>query len=402
MTMHLDVKSLAALDNYFGRLVSTSRIPGWTAIVARHGEIEYTSSGGLANAAEGRPMRTDSIFKSFSLSKPITSVAFMTLVEQGLVGLNDPVAEYIPSFARSRVYRDGWVVDPVTEGLVEPVRIWHLLTHTSGLGYGFHHTHPVDHLYIEAGYGWGSPEGVGLAEAVDHWAELPLRFQPGTGWNYGLSTDVLGRVIEVVSGKSFGEFLRETLFEPLGLRDTAFHVPASAKDRYAAMYTPGPDGIELVAPMSAYPTEDPILLSGGGGLYTTAEDYTKFLGLLANDGRIGSDQLISPMTVESMRTNHLPGDAVLGSFPSLLGVPAITDAMPAAGFGLGFLVMKSPGQSHVLTRAGEYSWLSAGSANFLVDPSTGVSAIVVPQIFPSRVLPMFSRLRQFVYQAYRW
>ncbi|MCM6779057.1 beta-lactamase family protein [Nocardia sp. CDC159] len=402
--MHVDAARLSALDTYFGRLVADNKIPGWAAIVARHGEVLYTSQGGLANAAEGRPMRTDSIFKSFSLSKPITSVAFMMLVEEGLVGLNDPVAQYIPSFARSRVYRDGWVVDPITQGLVEPVRIWHLLTHTSGLGYGFHHTHPVDHLYIEAGYGWGSPEGVGLAEAVDHWAELPLRFQPGTGWNYGLSTDVLGRVIEVVSGRTLAEFLRERLFEPLGLRDTGFHVPASEKDRYAAMYTPGANGIEPVGPMSAYDTEDPILLSGGGGLYTTADDYTKFLGMLANDGRVGSgsDYLISPMTVESMRTNHLPGDVALGDFHSLWGVPAIGDAMPAAGFGLGFLTMLSPGQSHVLTRPGEYAWLSAGSANFLVDPSTGVSAIVVPQIFPSRVLPMFSRLRQFVYQSYRW
>ncbi|MGY0020178.1 serine hydrolase domain-containing protein [Streptomyces sp. cg35] len=401
--MELRVDRLAGLGDYFGRLTDEGKIPGWSAMVSQHGETKYESSGGMANIAAGIPMQADSIFRTWSMSKPMTSVAFMTLVEKGLVGLNDPVADHLPAFAGQRVYRAGLPASPITEGLVEPMRMWHLLTHTSGLGYGAHQSHAVDTLYVNQGHTVEPPAGTDLAEAVETWASVPLRFQPGSAWNYGVSTDVLGRVIEVISGKRLDVYMREALFEPLGMTDTAFLVDPSKKDRYAEIYSPTADGgIEHNAPASVYNTEDPVFLSGGGGIYTTVADYMKFLGMLANNGKVNStsEQFLSPLTVESIRSNHLPGNVPLGNGFGSWAVPAVNELMPASGFGLGFMTVTQPQESHMLTRKGEYFWLSMSSANYFIDPSSGVSALVSPQLYPSRTLPITNRLRQFVYQAF--
>ncbi len=401
--MELRTDRLDGLGRYFGRLTAEGRIPGYSAMVSQHGSVVYESSAGMANIAEGIPMTADSIFRTWSLSKPMTSMAFMKLVEDGLVGLNDPLADYLPAFRDQRVYRTGLPAAPVTEGLLEPIRMWHLLTHTAGLGYGAHQSHPVDTLYVNQGYTVEPPAGTSLAEAVDAWASFPLRFQPGTAWNYGVSTDVLGRVIEVVSGKRLDVFMRESFFEPLGLKDTGFRVEARSKDRYAEIYSPTADGgIEHNPQASLYNTEDPVFLSGGGGIYTTVADYMKFLGMMANNGRIGtgSDHYLSPLTVESARGNHLPGNVTLGSGFGSWAVPAVNELMPGAGFGLGFMTVESARDTHLLTRQGEYFWLSMSSANFFIDPASGVAALVSPQLYPSRTLPITNRLRQFVYQAF--
>ncbi|MCX4593245.1 MULTISPECIES: serine hydrolase domain-containing protein [Streptomyces] len=401
--MQLDADRLSALGEYFDRQVDDGKMPGWSCLVSQHGEVRYAAAGGMANIADSSPMKTDSVFRAWSLSKAMTSVAFMTLVEKGLVGLNDPVSDYLPSYADLRVYRSGMAEAPITEGLLEPMRIWHLLTHTSGLGYGSHQSHAVDTMYSGAGYALGVPAGVGLAGATEAWGSFPLRFQPGSAWNYGVSTDVLGRIIEVISGKRLDAYMRESLFEPLDLKDTAFHVDPNQAHRYAEIYTPAGESGGLNPLGLPVDTEVPVFLSGGGGIYTSAEDYIKFLGMLVNGGRIGSTSefVISPMTVESMRSNHLPGNVTLGSGYGHWPVPAINEVMKSVGFGLGFMTMLSPGDSHILTRAGEYAWLSASSTNFFVDPSSGVAALIVPQLFPSRTLPIMNRLRQFVYQSYR-
>lgn len=400
--MQLDTNRLAALGEFFDRLVDDGKMSGWTGLVSQHGEVKYAATGGMANIAESSPMKTDSVFRAWSLSKAMTSVAFMTLVEKGLVGLHDPVADYLPSYAELRVYRSGMAESPNTEGLLEPIRVWHLLTHTSGLGYGSHQSHAVDTMYSAAGYALGVPEGVNLAEATEAWGSFPLRFQPGSAWNYGVSTDVLGRLIEVISGKRLDVYMREALFDPLGLKDTGFHVDSQEAHRYAEIYTPAEGGglSPLGLPVD---TEAPVFLSGGGGIYTSAEDYLTFLGMLVNRGQIGSgsDFVISPMTVDSMTRNHLPGNVTLGSGYGYWPVPAINEVMNSVGFGLGFMTMLSPGNTHILTRAGEYAWLSASSTSFFVDPESGVAAIIVPQIFPSRTLPIVNRFRQFVYQSYR-
>jgi CubicO group peptidase (beta-lactamase class C family) len=399
--MELRADRLGGLGEYFGRLTAEGKIPGYSAMVSQHGELVYESAGGMANVAAGIPMTADSIFRTWSLSKPMTSVAFMKLVEQGAVGLNDPLADYLPGFRDQRVYRAGLPAAAITEGLLEPIRMWHLLTHTAGLGYGAHQSHAVDTLYVNQGYTVEPPAGTSLAEAVDAWASFPLRFQPGSAWNYGVSTDVLGRVIEVISGQRLDVFMRESFFEPLGLKDTAFRVDPRDKDRVAETYSPTADGgIQHNPQASAYNTEDPVFLSGGGGIFTTVADYMKFLGMLANNGRIGDDFYLSPLTVESIRGNHLPGNAKLGTGFGSWGVPAVNELMPGAGFGLGFMTVEEPLETHLLTRKGEYFWLSMSSANFFIDPESGVTALVSPQLFPSRTLPITNRLRQLVYQAY--
>ena len=222
-----DAARLARIDPHFARYVDDGRLPGWLLTVSRGGHIVHLSTYGQRDKEAGLPVELDTLFRIYSMTKPITSVAAMMLYEEGGFELKDPVSRFIPSFKDARVYTGGSALAPVTEPATEPVRIWHLLTHTAGLTYGFHHVHPVDAIYRAAGYEWGSPPGKNLAECCDDWAALPLVFQPGSEWNYGVNTDVLGRVVEVVSGQSLDEFFRTRIFEPLGMSETGFFVKAS-------------------------------------------------------------------------------------------------------------------------------------------------------------------------------
>src|SRR5437016_3401055 len=215
---------LQRIDRHFARYVDDGRLPGWLLAVTRAGRVVHVSTCGRRDVEASLPIELDTIFRIYSMTKPITSVAAMMLYEEGAFELKDPVSAFIPSFERARVFRGGSALRPVTEPVTEPMRMWHLLTHTSGLTYGFHYAHPVDAMYRAAGFEWGSPPDLDLAGCCDAWAALPLLFQPGTEWNYGVSTDVLGRVVEVVSGMSLDRFLRERVFEPLGMSETAFFV----------------------------------------------------------------------------------------------------------------------------------------------------------------------------------
>ena len=237
-----DAGRLTRIDDHFKQYVDDGRLPGWQIVVSRAGEVAYSSTYGKRNIEQNLPWKSDTICRMFSMSKPITSVAAMILYEEGKLQLKDPVAKYIPSFGESEVYRNGSFVSPVTEGLTEPMRIWHLLTHTSGLTYGFHNNHVTDALHRKAGFEWGIPKGMDLAACCDAWARLPLAFQPGTEWLYGVSTDVLGRVVEVVPGQSLDEFFRERILDPLGMTDTEFWVEGDKRDRFAELYFPKPTG----------------------------------------------------------------------------------------------------------------------------------------------------------------
>src|SRR5687768_501222 len=212
-----DASRLARLDAHFARYVDDGRLPGWLLLVSRKGHIVHLATYGQRDMEARLPVELDTLFRIYSMTKPITSVASMMLYEEGAFELKDPVHRFIPSFRDVRVYRSGSAIAPVTEPAVEPVRIWHLLTHTSGLTYGFHHAHPVDAMYRAAGFEWGSPPDLDLEACCDAWAALPLVFQPGREWNYGVSTDVLGRVVEVVSGMPLDRFLTERIFEPLAM-----------------------------------------------------------------------------------------------------------------------------------------------------------------------------------------
>jgi CubicO group peptidase (beta-lactamase class C family) len=240
-----DPARLDRIDRLFGRYVDDGKLPGWLIAVSRNGKLAHVSACGSRDLEAGRPVETDTLWRIFSMTKPITSVAAMMLHEEGAFELNDPVSRYIPAFADTRVFAGGSDLRPVTMPATEPVRVWHLLTHTSGLTYGFFRNHPVDALYRAAGFEWGSPKGADLAGCVDVWAGLPLLFQPGSQWHYSVATDVLGRLVEVASGQSLDDFFATRILGPLGMTETAFFADAERAPRLGAVYTPGPDGKAL-------------------------------------------------------------------------------------------------------------------------------------------------------------
>jgi CubicO group peptidase (beta-lactamase class C family) len=393
----LDADRLARLDRHFASYVDDGRLAGWMAVIARHGRIAHVATCGQRDREAGIAVETDTIWRIYSMSKPITSVAAMILYEEGGFELKDPVGRYIDSFRDQRVFHGGSARAPVTVPATEPVRIWHLLTHTSGLTYGFHYAHPVDAMYREAGFEWGSPGEVDLARACDAWASMPLLFEPGTGWNYSVSTDVLGRLIEVVSGETLDAFMASRIFEPLGMTDTGFFAPESEAGRLAALYGPGPDrrAVRLDA-FGRGATSAPQMLSGGGGLVSTAADYHRFTQMLINGGELDGVRLLSPRTVAYMTRNHLPGGADLEQIGQGTFAETTYDGV---GFGLGFSVMMDPVANKVLSSVGEFAWGGAASTAFWVDPVEDLTVSFFTQLLPSSTHPIRPQLKQLVYQA---
>jgi CubicO group peptidase (beta-lactamase class C family) len=385
-----DGRRLHRIDRHFARYVDDGRLAGWLAVVARHGRVVHVAYGGLRDVEAGLPVELGTVWRVYSMTKPITSVAAMMLYEEGAFELKDPVATFVPAFADARLFTGGSDLKPVTTPLTEPVRIWHLLTHTSGLTYGFHHAHPVDALYRRHGYEWTTPAGRDLAACCEQWAELPLLFTPGSEWNYGVSTDVLGRVVEVVSGQPLDVFLRERIFAPLGMTDTGFTAPP---ERVAALYGPGLVRNDALGDVILRP---PDCLSGGGGLVSTAADYQRFATLLLNEGELDGVRLLGTRTVQYMARNHLPGGADLEA----LGRPLFAETtFDGIGFGLGFSVVEDPVANRVLCSRGEIAWGGAASTAFWVDREEGITATFYTQLLPSSTYPLRSQLRQLVYQA---
>ena len=392
-----DADRLARIDTHFQQYIDDERLTGWQVVVSRHGEVVHHSTAGLRDVDAGTEWSDDTIVRMFSMTKPITSVAAMMLYEQGAFELKDPVSNWIPSFADSRVYRGGSAMKPITDPLTEPMRMWHLLTHTSGLTYGFHHQHVTDAIYRARGFEWGAPGGLDLAGVCDAWAAMPLAFQPGSEWNYGVSTDVLGRVVEVISGQSLDEFFAEHIFEPLGMTDTAFAVPDDQVDRAARLYSPHPaTGKAFVSPLETSPTETRGFLSGGGGLWGTAADYLRFCHMLLGGGALDGTRLLGSRTVDYMARNHLPGNADLEAF----GRPLFAEtSFDGVGFGLGFSVQLDPAAYRVLSSPGEYAWGGAASTAFWCDPVEDIAVVFLTQLLPSSTHPIRPQLKQLVYQA---
>jgi CubicO group peptidase (beta-lactamase class C family) len=393
-----DAGRLARIDTHFGRYVDDGRLPGWLALVARKGQIVHLSTCGQRDVEAAAPVELDTLWRIYSMTKPITSVAAMMLYEEGGFELKDPIARWLPSFADTKVYRSGSTVNPVLEAQIEPVRVWHLLTHTSGLTYGFHHATPVDAMYRAGGYEWGAPGKLSLADHCERWASFPLLFQPGSEWNYGVSTDVLGRLVEVVSGQPLDVFLRERIFEPLGMTDTDFFVPEADHDRLAALYVPSPTTRRAVRAdaMGQVAKAEPDFLSGGGGLVSSAADYHRFTQMLLGGGQLDGVRLLGTRTLRYMARNHLPGGADLEAF----GRPLFAEtSFAGVGFGLGFSVVQSPVDNKVLSSAGEFAWGGAASTAFWVDPAEEITALFLTQLLPSSTHPIRSQLKQLVYQA---
>jgi CubicO group peptidase (beta-lactamase class C family) len=393
-----DADRLARVDRLLDRYVDDGRLPGWLVLVARHGRVAHLATGGSADVEANRPVGVDTLFRIYSMTKPITSVAAMMLWEEGAFELKDPVHRFIPSFKDLRVYRSGSALNPGTEPASEPVRIWHLLTHTAGLTYGFHHAHPVDAMYRRAGFEWGAPPGTDLAACCDAWADLPLVFQPGTEWNYSVATDVLGRVVEVVAGTSLDRFFAERIFRPLGMTETSFWVDEADAGRLAALYSPSPKTGRIVRNdlMGKAALTPPTFLSGGGGMVSTAGDYHRFTRMLLNEGELDGARLLGPRTVRFMGRNHLPGGVDLETIGRPLFAETTYDGV---GFGLGLSVVLDPVANKVPASPGEVAWGGAASTAFWVDRAEGVTAVFLTQLLPSSTLPVRSQLRQLVYQA---
>jgi CubicO group peptidase (beta-lactamase class C family) len=287
------------------------------------------------------------------------------------------------------------VLEPITETL----RLWQLFAHTSGLTYGFMYNHPVDELYRRAGFEWGMPKDVDLGGMCDILAGLPLLFQPGTEWNYSMGLDVLGRVLEVVSGQSLDELLRTRLLEPLGMSETTWHVPDDKHHRLARLYGAHPATRQAIPldTMGDAAKHPPQAFLGGGGLQSTAHDYQRFVQMLAQGGELDGVRILSPRTVEFMSSNHLPNNADLTAF----GRPLFSEtAFDGVGFGLGVSVSLDPVKAKVPGNPGEFAWGGAASTAFWVDPADDLTVTFFTQLLPSSVHPIRSQLKQLVYQSF--
>jgi CubicO group peptidase (beta-lactamase class C family) len=393
-----DPNRLARIDAHFARYVDDGRLVGWHIVVTRRGQVVHSSVSGMRDREAGLPVEPDSLWRIYSMTKPLTSVAAMALWEEGAFGLDDEVSRWLPAFAEMRVYQKGSAQRPFTVPAAEPVRVWHLLTHTAGLTYGFMHTSVVDALYRAAGFEWGMPRGMTLAEVCDTFAGLPLLFQPGSAWGYSVATDVLGRLVEVISGKSLDAFLAERVLGPLGMTDTRWWVDEPEQPRLAALYTPAPDTGQAIRldGMARAAVICPVAHSGGGGLVSTAADYHRFTQMMLNRGELAGVRVLGSRTVGLMTRNQLPGGADLGRL-SVGGFAETT--FDGVGFGYGFAVMENPVPSRTHTSRGEYFWGGAASTTFWVDPTEEITALLFTQLLPSSTYLLRPRLRQLVYSA---
>jgi CubicO group peptidase (beta-lactamase class C family) len=394
----LDPTRLERIDAHFARYVDDGRLPGYQITISRRGRIPYLSSYGTADVEAGRAVETDTLWRIYSMTKPVTSVAAMMLYEQGEFDLTDPISRWLPEFAAPRVYVGGPATKPVTVPATEPIRVWHLLTHTAGLTYAFHRVHVTDEIYRRAGFDLGTPRGLDLAGCVDAWASLPLAFEPGTQWLYSVATDVLGRLVEIWSGQPLDEFFRSQIFQPLDMTDTGFFAPEPDHGRLSAMYVLPPGHTEKVrydalGEAFAHP---PQWLSGGGGLVSSSRDYLRFASMMLRGGELDGVRLLSPRTVRYMCRNHLPGGADLAE----CGWPLFAEARyDGAGFGLGFAVTDDPVKAKVVSSQGESYWGGMASTAFWVDPAEDLAVIFMTQLMPSSTYPIRPQLRQLVYQA---
>jgi CubicO group peptidase (beta-lactamase class C family) len=393
-----DARRLARIKPHFAKYVDDGRLAGWHIVVTRCGQVALSETYGMRDLPTGAPVETDTLWRLYSMTKAVTSVAAMMLFEEGAFELTDPISRWLPAFDSPRVYTKGSVRNPFTEPAVEPIRVWHLLSHTSGLTYGFFEESVVDGLYRAAGFGLDNDRGLDLAAVCNEYARLPLLFQPGTKWGYGASTDVLGRLIEVISGRSLEEFFAERILRPLKMDDTRWWVDGPDARRTATLYTAHPKtGRAVPLPSLGQKTfERPAMFAGGHGLVSTAADYHRFTQMLLREGELGGVRLLGPHTVRFMTRNHLPGGVDLQAFSS--GGFAETP-MAGIGFGLGFAVIENPIPTRVLSSVGQYYWGGLASTFFWVDPAEQLTAMLFTQLVPSSKWPLRPQLRQLVYQA---
>lgn len=391
----LNAERLKRIPAFFDPYIEKQKLPCVAVLVARGGQVAHLSFQGSTEMGGSRPIDEDTIYRIYSMTKPITSVAAMMLFEEGAIRLDHEVYRYIPEFQDVMVMGD----DGQLHKPARAMTVRDLFLHTSGLTYSFIMQHPVDALYRKQKLEYSNWQG-DLKSFCEALAKAPLVFSPGDKWNYSNSTDVLGRVVEVASGMSLDKFFQTRIFEPLGMTDTGFHVPASSVDRLMACYSRNPtDGVITLADAagaaSKYATA-PNVFSGGGGLASTIGDYFKFCLMLANSGELNGVRLLSPKTIEFMTMNHLPENKTLKD----MGDKTFSESrMDGSGFGLGWAVTTDVVATTQPGSAGTFSWGGMASTFFWIDPVEDLITIQMTQLMPSGAYPIRPQLQQLVYAA---
>jgi CubicO group peptidase (beta-lactamase class C family) len=379
------------LDKHY---IEPGKIAGCQTLVARHGHVAYFKSLGLMDRERRKPMADDTILRLYSMTKPIASVALMTLYEQGHFQLNDPVSRFIPAWRDHKVWVSGEGSSMETMAPARPMTMRHVLSHAGGLTYGATN-HPVDRVYREVGVGRGTGET--LSAFADKLAKVPLRYQPGESWMYSLSTDVCGYLVEAISGKRFDQYLQATIFDPLDMKDTSFMVAARKADRFAANYERNADKtLKLIDdPERSNYLKQPTFFSGGGGLTGTTADYLRFCEMLRRGGELDGARILGPRTIELMHRNHLAG----GKDLSQMAIGAFSEtAYEGVGFGLGFAMTLGQVEAGGLG-GGEYYWGGAASTIFWVDPKEDLVVVFMTQLMPSATFNFRGQLRNIIYSA---
>ena len=395
-----DPARLARVDDHLRRAyIEPGKVAGCQVLVARHGRLVHASTLGVRDHERQVPVTDDTIWRFYSMTKPVTGVALLTLVEQGLVKLADPVERFIPEFRGLKVRER---LDDGTKRLVDPQRpmsVRDALMHMTGIGYG----PPTARLDFES-LGSGSVgsrlgKGATLQTLMERLATEPLRFHPGTHWLYSWSTDVCARLVEVVSGQAFDDYLQATIFDPLGMVDTGFWVPEDRADRLAALYGRNPDkSLRLLDDPETSRLRRPVsLLSGGGGLVGTAADYLRFAQMLANRGSLDGARVLGPKTVDLMASNHLPGGGDMRAFAFPGGYGEV--GFEGMGFGLTVAVSKGPVATQAIGSQGEYLWGGAASTAFWVDPAEELVVVFMTQLIPSGTFDFRGQLKSLVYSS---
>jgi CubicO group peptidase (beta-lactamase class C family) len=366
--------------------IDQGKLAGTLTLVARNGKIVYLNAQGMQDREAGIAMSEDTIFRIYSMSKPVTAVAAMTLWEQGKFHMFDPIAKYLPELANMKVYVSGSGDDMVVEDAKSPIRIIDLFMHTSGFSYGFSNSE-VDKLYKKM---LSKPDQLNRDNILTKFAELPLTHQPGTAWNYGVSTDIIGFLVEKLSGKKLGEYMQETIFRPLGMKDTGFYVPADKVDRLTQIYTADKTGQTIV--MEKEPVgdfmSDPKIHNAGGGLVSTMQDYFTFAQMMLNGGEINGVRILGRKTVEYMSSNHLPKNLI-----------PYSNSSQGEGYGLAMSVTVDPEMAGFMTSKGDFGWGGAASTYFRVDPEEKIVMISMAQFVPIGFHRYHDDFRNLVYQA---
>ncbi len=381
-SLGLSAEKLAGIKTALNAFVEQGKLPGFVIAVARDGKLGYFEAFGMRDVERAKPMTPDTIFRMYSMTKPVTGAAVMTLVDAGKISLDDPLSKYIPEFKDMKVLVEKSDGSTELVAAERQITLKHLMLHTSGLVYGIFDTGKLGELYREKDINSDGSAGITLEEFAKRVAGVPLKCQPGTEWNYGINMDILGRVVEVASGKRYADYLQEKLFGPLGMKDAAFYVPAEKAERFAANYAPLNGKMSLLddpakSPYLNVPSQD----SGGGGMVSTAGDYLRFAQMLLNGGELDGVRVLSEKAVAEMTSNQLPAE--MGNSPLKL-FPGVD--FTGVGFGYcGAVPMK--GATTVFGNDGDYTWGGYASTDFWIDKKENIVGIVLTQLIPTSTYP---------------